>query len=184
MGMGNTPPSMYYGRVSAMLSALNTRPTLMYCFDTSTSHTVCSSAHCLDCLVPSVSPPAPVSGPVSGLELWTNLREVLTVPGEGLYIPILNTRLASYLVSKILKCERDSRSIQQAEGLSRDRDLPRNCVFCADLRLQLYLGWTPRTCEPRSSGGGLTPRSTDTTRTSAQTITRWLRHSDIVRWLL
>ena len=95
MGMGNTPPLCTMAECYAMLSALNTRPTLMYCFDTSTSHTVCSSAHCLHCLVPSVSPPAPVSGPVSGLELLTNLREVLTVPGEGLYIPILNTRLAS-----------------------------------------------------------------------------------------
>ena len=35
--------SLYYGRVTALLSALNTRPTLMYCFDTSTSHSVCSS---------------------------------------------------------------------------------------------------------------------------------------------
>ena len=54
----------------------------------------------------------------------------------------------------------------------------------ANLRLQLYLGWTPRTCGPRSCGGGLTPRSTDTTRTSAQTITRWPGHSNIFHWLL
>ena len=140
--------SLYYGRVSALLSALNTRPTLMYCFDTSTSHSVPSSpvSLCLPlCQDLCQDPCQDLCQDQSCKRTHTRALPLLKEPNSG------------FTFKNLLKID-----IMQFS----------DCEIFADLRLQLYLGWTPRTCEPRSCGGGLTPRSTDTTRTSAQTITR------------